>query len=319
MRAQPPGATVRVARRVSADEAGLSLAEILGAALASATGADVSRTRVRAMIAAAAVRVDGRPIRIAARRLRVGQRIDAVARLDALRSRTRTTDRPFRLGPESILYRDRWILAVSKPSGLPTHATVDEQRPSLVYHVERALGGAPVAVHQRLDRDTSGVVVFGIDPAANAGLARAFADREAEKTYLALTKASDRRPPRSFSVDAPLAADGPPARPVRVGGERARPARTDVRIREVLAGALMVEALPRTGRKHQVRVHLAHVGLPVLGDAAYGAAGGAPRLMLHAARISLAHPVTGRRLIIDCPLPADFAALLERLRHSLRR
>jgi len=140
---------------VGAGEAGRTLADLLGEALAAA-GVDVSRARVRAMIAAGAVHVDGRPFRVAARPLRTGQRVEALARLGALRPPTRATDRPFRLDPPSILYRDRWLLAVAKPPGLPTHATVDPGRASLVGHVERVLAaeGAPpaVAVHHRLDR-----------------------------------------------------------------------------------------------------------------------------------------------------------------------
>ena len=176
--------------------------------------------------------------------------------------------------------------------------------------------GETVAVHQRLDRDTSGVVLFGLAAEANAGLARAFAGRDAEKTYLALTVRPSALPPRELALDAPLAAGGPARRPVRVGGDGALPAHTRVTVREVLGDALLVEARPRTGRKHQVRAHLAHAGLPVLGDAVYGAAGTAPRLMLHASRLALAHPVTGRPLVIDCPLPSDFARFLEGLRSA---
>ena len=306
---------------MSETESGRTLADVLADALTATTGEVVPRSRVRAMIAAGAVHVDGRPLRVAARPLRAGQRVETIARLDALRPPTRSTDRPFRLGPESVLYRDRWLIAVAKPAGLPTHPTVDPARASLTGHVQRlaAAAGATVAVHQRLDRDTSGVVLFGLDPEANAGLARAFAGRRAEKTYLALTARPLRLPPREIVVDAPLAADGPASRPVRVGGDDARPAETRVAVREVLGDALLVEARPSTGRKHQVRVHLAHAGLPVLGDAIYGRAGTGPRLMLHASRLALAHPVSGRPLVIDCPLPSDFAGLLQRLRAARRR
>ena len=311
-----------MACRVSQGEAGRTLAEILGQALARVAGGEVPRSRVRAMIASGAVCVNGRPLRVAARPLRAGQRVEAIARLDALRPAVSGTDRPFRLGPESILHRDRWLLAVAKPPGLPTHATADPARPSLAGHVAGLLAAEEargvLAVHQRLDRDTSGIVLFAVDPAANAGLARAFERREVEKTYLALTARPDEAPPLRFRVDAPLAAGGPARRPVRIGGEGARPAQTDVSVREALPHALLVEARPRTGRKHQVRVHLAHAGLPVLGDPLYGDGGAAPRLMLHAVRLALAHPVTGERLVIDCPLPADFRGLLARLRSAPR-
>jgi 23S rRNA pseudouridine1911/1915/1917 synthase len=316
------GATRRIVRRVAPRDAGRTLADLLGDALASSDGARAPRSRVRAMIAAGAVRVDGRPLRVAARPLRVGQRIEALARLDALRPRAEATDRAFRLGAESVLYRDRWLIAVAKPAGLPTHPTADPARASLVAHVERLLAaeGAPcrVAVHQRLDRDTSGVVLFGLDAEANAGLHRAFAGRDAKKTYLAITARPAALPSGELRVDTPIAAGGPPNRPVRVGGEGARPALTDVAVREVMADALLVEARPRTGRRHQVRVHLALAGFPILGDSLYGRGRAAPRPMLHAARLALAHPVSGRPLVIVCPLPDDFARLLGRLRAPRR-
>jgi 23S rRNA pseudouridine1911/1915/1917 synthase len=307
---------------VTQAEGGLSLAEVLGAALTPLVGREVPRSRLRAMIVAGAVRIDGRVIRVGARPLRPGQMVEALARVEALRPPAEATDRPFELTPAAVLYRDEWLFAVAKPAGLPTHATADRSRPSLVGHVERFLaesaGPGTVAVHQRLDRDTSGVVLFATAPAANAGLSRAFASREAEKLYLALTARPDPLPPPAFAVEAPLDESGPARRPVRAGGGAARPARTEVAVREQLRGALFVEARPRTGRKHQIRVHLAHAGLPILGDPLYGDGDTAPRLMLHAARLVLTHPVTGGSLAIECPLPPDFSALLSRLRAARR-
>jgi 23S rRNA pseudouridine1911/1915/1917 synthase len=311
-----------VRRRVTGAEAGRPLAEVLAAAVAPVIGREVPRSRLRAMIVAGAVRVDGRVVRSGARPLRAGQTVEAFARVDALRPPAEATDRPFELTPAAVLYRDEWLVAVAKPAGLPTHATADRSRPSLVAHVERFLaesgGPGAVAVHQRLDRDTSGVVLFASSPAANAGLARAFDGHEVEKVYLALTARPNRLPPAAFVVDAPLAAGGPARRPVRAGGEGARPARTEVAVRETLPGALLVEARPLTGRRHQVRVHLSHAGLPILGDPFYGDASAAPRLMLHAARLVLRHPVTGEALSIECPLPPDFGGLVSRLRATKR-
>ena len=153
------------------------------------------------------------------------------------------------------------------------------------------------------------------------GLARAFSGRAVEKTYVALT-----RPTRDRCLDEGSACRhrsrlrGPAAaRRVTVGGEGAKPAETEVVVREVLADALLVEARPLTGRKHQVRAHLAHAGMPILGDPVYGDAGGrAPRLMLHARRLALPHPLTGQPLAIESPLPADFEAVLARLRSAGR-
>ncbi|HEX9187118.1 MAG TPA: RluA family pseudouridine synthase [Vicinamibacteria bacterium] len=314
-------------RRVAPAEAGLRLADVLARWLPGAASHPVPMARVRALVAAGAVRVNGAVVRVAGRPVRAGQLVDAALRLERLRSRAAGTDRPFRLTGASILYRDDVLLAVDKPPGLPTHATADPSRPSLVGHVVEHLRGAAapyVGVHQRLDRDTSGIVLLATDPRANAGLARAFEGRQVEKTYLALTARPLRLPPRRLRIDAPLATSGAgeadargPRGRVTVGGPRAKPARTDVVVREVLASALLVEARPRTGRKHQVRAHLAHAGLPVLGDPLYGDGRGPARLMLHASRLSLPHPVTGRPLVIESPLPPDFEAALARARGKL--
>jgi 23S rRNA pseudouridine1911/1915/1917 synthase len=258
--------------------------------------------RVRALVAAGAVRLNGEVVRSAGRPVRAGQLVDAALRLELLRSRATGTDRRFRLTPRAILYRDDVLVAVDKPPGLPTHATADLSRPSLVGHVAEHLRGAEaayVAVHQRLDRDTSGVVLLATDPRANEGLARAFAGRQVEKTYLALTARPSPLPPRRQRVVVPLGA---------------KPAETELVVREVLEGALLVEARPLTGRKHQVRAHLAHAGMPILGDPVYGDGRRAPRLMLHALRLALPHPLTGRPLVVESPLPPDFEAVLARLR-----
>ncbi len=303
----------------------MRLADALAQWLAEALGGPVPMARVRALVSAGAVRVDGEVLKGAGRPVRAGQRVEALVRPELLRPRAERSDRPFRLTARAVLFRDDFLLAVDKPPGLPTHPTADPGRPSLVGHVDRHLratgGGAYVGVHQRLDRDTSGVVLFAIDPRANEGLARAFAGREVEKTYLALTARPGAPPPRRLLVSAPLEARGAGALPhVRVSGARAKPAETEVVVRETLADALLVEVRPLTGRKHQVRAHLAHAGMPILGDPLYGDAGGrAPRLMLHARRLALRHPLTGEPVVIESPLPADFEAVLARLRSGTRQ
>jgi len=310
--------------RVAPSQAGRRLADVLASWVGEALGRPVPMARIRALVAARGVRVNGEVPRTAGQPVRAGQRVEALVRPELLRPRAIATDRPFRLTSSAILFHDGALLAVDKPPGLPTHATADPSRPSLVGHVERFLREAAsrpyVAVHQRLDRDTSGVVLFAIDPRANEALARAFSGRAVEKTYVALTARPAAAPRRGLRVSVPLSAPGPKGgRRVAVGGEGAKPAETAVVVREVLAQALLVEARPLTGRKHQVRAHLAHAGMPILGDPVYGDAGGrAPRLMLHARRLALSHPLTGEPLAIESPLPADFEAVLSRLRSAER-
>ena len=316
------GRSERFRWRVAPSQAGLRLADVLASWLEEALSRPVPMARVRALVAAGGVRVNGEVPGTAGRPVRAGQRVEAVVRPELLRPRATASDRPFHLTSRAVLFRDGALLAVDKPPGLPTHATADPSRPSLVGHVERFLlemgAGTYIAVHQRLDRDTSGVVLFAIDPRANEGLSRAFSGRGVEKTYVALTARPAIVPRRGLRVSVPLSAPGPGGgRRVSVGGEGALPAETEIAVLEVLADALLVEARPRTGRKHQVRAHLAQAGMPILGDAVYGGAGGrAPRLMLHARRLALPHPLTGQPLMIESPLPADFEAVLAWLRST---
>jgi 23S rRNA pseudouridine1911/1915/1917 synthase len=295
---------------VTRAEDGRRLDELVREKVTDALGRAPSRSALRRLIMAGAVQVGGRPLRSPGRPLAAGQRLEIrveVERLEPLRD----ASAGFRLTRDVVLFRDGVLLAVDKPAGLPTTPTADPARPSLVGAVREYLAaGQPGAdppylgVHQRLDRDTSGVVLFAADPRANAGLARQFEAGEVEKTYVALTARPSRLPPAAWEARGP------------VGG---REARTRFHRLEVLSGGLLVQARPSTGRKHQIRIHLAEAGLPLLGDGAYGgpprAAGvEIPRVMLHAARVRLRHPLSGEPLSIESALPADFERALKALR-----
>jgi RluA family pseudouridine synthase len=209
---------------------------------------------------------------------------------------------------------------VDKPPGLATHATADPSRPHLTglvtaHLVARGHPAPYLGVHQRLDRDTSGVVLFAKAAAANPGLARAFAGREVEKTYHALTTLPAVPAPSRWRVRGRLAPSGK-RRMVTVesGGQEAE---TGFHLLESHPGGLLVEAAPRTGRKHQIRVHLAEAGMPILGDEVYGSPSPqAPRLMLHAFRLGLPHPLTGEPLVIESSHPRDFEDALSRMRRA---
>jgi 23S rRNA pseudouridine1911/1915/1917 synthase len=259
---------------------------------------------------AGAIRAGGRPLRAPGRVLEAGTHLTLELRPELVHRGPAVVS----LDETRILYEDDALIAVDKPPGLPTVATADPARPHLVGLVERLLAtrareaGTPPAlgVHQRLDRDTSGVVLFVKDPAANADLGAQFAAHRVEKTYLALAA----RPPRL------------PAGPWRTedGAEaETRAAVTDFEVVEAWPHGVLVEARPRTGRKHQIRRHLSAAGMPILGDAAYGGdRRDAPRVMLHAARLQLRHPLTGARLTVSSALPPDFQAQAARLRSRPR-
>lgn len=213
----------------------------------------------------------------------------------------------------SELYRDAFLLAVNKPAGLPCHPTGDGGANALDLVAARLQeksgdAAAPILLH-RLDVDTTGVLLFALDPGANYALARQFAEREVSKVYLALVAGS---PPESFSVANQLK----PGRRGRIqavtsGGQTAE---TSFATLARGTGFALVEARPRTGRTHQIRVHLSGAGFPLLGDLIYG---GPPALrvhgeilpagrhLLHAGTLSFRHP-GGAPMTLSAPLPDDF-------------
>ena len=202
-----------------------------------------------------------------------------------------------------VLFEDEWLIAVDKPSGLPTHQTKDPARQSLARLVERRTGG-PVFVHHRLDAGTSGVVLFVKAPEANPPLARSFAAREVDKTYIALVQRPPIDWPTTFTLDSPIAILKNGTARVDASGV---PALTHVRVLDRSRDRVLIEAKPVTGRKHQIRVHLGSAGAPIVGDTRYGpAAAAASRLLLHAERLEVDHPIAGKRLVITSPRPADF-------------
>ena len=205
--------------------------------------------------------------------------------------------------PLRVLYEDESIIAVDKPAGLTTHGNKDADRPSLIGMVERRVGHR-VFVHHRLDAGTSGVVLYAKVPEANASLARSFAGREVDKTYVALVVRPPIDWPSEMTIDTPILVAGNGSVRVDRGGI---PAETRLRVLERRADVLLLEVKPVTGRKHQIRVHLASLGAPILGDVRYGGPP-ADRLMLHAERIQLDHPLTGSRLVVSSPRPEEFGA-----------
>jgi tRNA pseudouridine65 synthase len=213
--------------------------------------------------------------------------------------------------PLEVLYRDAEILAVDKPSGMLVHRGWGRASTALVDLVRELVGQDVVRPAHRLDRGTSGVVLFALDVATARALAALLEAGAVEKRYLALVRGEA---PESGVVDHPI--------PRSEGGARV-PAVTEIRRIAAVEAApralSLVEARPRTGRLHQVRRHLKHIGHPVIGDANYGKGAinreiaahyGLARLALHAASIAFDHPRTGARIEISAPLPGDLAGPL---------
>lgn len=210
-----------------------------------------------------------------------------------------------------ILHQDERLLVVDKPAGVLVVPGRGEGRAApLARTLGEALGLRLFVVH-RLDRETSGVLVFAKDAETHRALCALFGGREVLKTYLAAVAGRWGRP---RLLDQPLRQFGSGRSGVSQGG---KPSATEVREVEAFGSAAsLVEAKPRTGRRHQVRVHLYAAGHPVLGDTLYGKPGElskrAPRLMLHASQV--AFTLGGKPFAAQAPLPADFSAFLARLR-----
>lgn len=270
----------------------------------------ISRGEARRALETGGVFVDGRRCKVASRGVHPGQRIEV-----NLQEGGRASEPLAPLERSRLLYLDDDLLAVDKPPGVPSQPTLVTDQGTLPELVS-ALVGAPVTLVHRLDRDTSGVTVFARNHLAAAALTEMFRAGAAEKFYVALTT----RPPcpAEGRIEAPLGKD-----PTRSGLRRViasgEAAATRYRTLAEGPGIALVEARPETGRTHQIRVHLAHLGAPLLGDARYGGPRRVgerevPRVMLHAARLNLAHPIHGIPLRFEAPVPGDLrevgAALL---------
>ena len=286
-----------------------------------------SRARIQAWIRKGEVRVDGEPRR-QRDTVRCGQEITITASAPAVTTGDRAEDIPL-----DILYEDEALLVVNKPAGLVVHPGAGNPRHTLLnalLHHAPELGQIPRAgIVQRLDKDTSGIMVVARTQESHTYLVSRLAQRRIRRQYLALACG---RLTAGGSVDAPVG---------RHHGDRTRmavvatgrPAVTHYRVIERFQAHTLLRVLLETGRTHQIRVHMAHLHHPLVGDPVYGGRrmipGGVsaavreavqafPRQALHACELSLAHPLTGAEVSWTAPLPADINSLLHVLREQPR-
>ena len=274
--------------------------------LAAAT--PLSRRRARLLIGEGAVRRNGEVVRMQGKALAAGDVVD----LSAAELGDFT---PWTPPPVDVLLDDGWIVAVNKPAGVLSQPA-EGMRGAAELAMDEWLGlrlawqeGRPpfLRLVHRIDRNTTGVLLFARRAEATAPLAKAWREGRVERGYLAIVEGEPAW--ESREVEAPIArvAGGAWRFEVSPRGERAA---TTVRVRSTANGIALVECLLRTGRTHQARVHLAHLGHPVVGDRLYGSSRDAPRPLLHAAWLALPHPRDGAMTRIEAPLPADFASWL---------
>ena len=279
-----------------------------------AEGAGVSRSRAGELVTSGAVSVDGRAER-KSYRVAAG---DVVVIVEPEESPP--------AAPEGVrvLFEDDDVLVVDKPAGVVVHSAPGLREGTLVDALRAA--GHPLAaaagedrpgIVHRLDRDVSGVLVVAKTDAAYSALTAAMSRREIERTYIALVSgvpSVDRA-----KIDAPIGRD--PRHPTRMAVlPEGRASVTWFRVSERFDGASLLEVRLETGRTHQIRTHLAAIGHPIVGDAAYGRDRSLARRLslqrpfLHARRIAFAQPATGEPVVVESDLPADLVRALEEVR-----
>jgi 23S rRNA pseudouridine1911/1915/1917 synthase len=285
---------------------------------------DWTRSQVQRLVREGLVRVDGRVARKAGEAVEPGRRITVRAVRAELRAEAENL-------PLEIVYEDADLAVVNKPAGMIVHAGAGVKSGTLVNALLHHLGGAerlsaaggalrPGIVH-RLDRMTSGLVLVAKNDFAHRALAAQFKSREVRKTYVALVHG--RVAKERGEIVRTVGRDPRKRIKMKAGGLRSREASTDYRVVRRFAHFTLVEAHPRTGRTHQLRVHLASIGHPVTGDTLYGAPTrikiGATtrdtlaRTFLHAAAIEFQHPRLEKPMKFEAPLPQELDDFLQLL------
>jgi len=280
---------------------------------------DETRSRWQSLIHAGLVQVNGRAVMRAGYRLRAGDRVRGDIPAAA----------PSTLLPEAIpleiVFESQDLMVVNKPAGMVVHPGPGHPGGTLVHAAlahDPDMGGVggeirPGVVH-RLDRDTSGLILLAKNDKTHQFLQRLFKEHAITKTYLALVEAIPATP--SGRVEASIGRDPRNRQRMTImAGAKGRAAVTEFRTLETFGQRALLEVSPLTGRTHQIRVHLASIGCPVLGDTVYGRRRlglSVERQMLHAWRLSLPSPSGAEHWSFEAPLPEDFVHVVEQLRRG---
>jgi 23S rRNA pseudouridine1911/1915/1917 synthase len=271
-----------------------------------AMAGEFSRSHLQGLIAQGHVRVDDVPSTAPARKVLAGQHLS----VDLVPTAQSRAFRPEAL-PISIVFEDDALMVVDKAAGMVVHPAAGNWSGTLLNALlahHRAAAALPRAgIVHRLDKDTSGLMVVGKTLAAVTGLSRAIAAREVSREYLALVHGQVG--PAAFNIEAPIGRD-PQSRVRMAVLASGRAARTDVVVLACGQGCSALRCKLHTGRTHQIRVHLASRGHPLVADPVYGGrpALGMTRQALHAERLAFVHPIAGTLLSFEASAPADLAS-----------
>lgn len=277
----------------------------------------LSRTRAKEIVKACAYRADGT-------RRRASELVRAGEVVLLVRTRFKEPDAPREL---PVLYEDAAVVAINKPAGLPVHPSATYHRNTVSFILRELHGDDCPRIAHRLDRETSGMLLCARNLDVERTLKQSFESRRVQKTYLAITRGE--MPDDTGTIDMPMARPDEGLHLLMEVREDGSPAITEYRVRERRAGHTLVELFPHTGRQHQLRVHLAALGHPIVGDKLYGPEReepfleyietgmtdaltkrlGHPRHALHAHRLEIAHPAGDGTLSLEAPLAPDLVQL----------
>jgi len=300
----------RVNWRIEASPGGIRLDVALAGKLS-----DVSRSMLQELIREGAITVDGK-------KYKPSQKLHGN---ELVVCEIPDYEAPPTLTPTSmnfeILFEDKHIIAVDKPSGLVVHPGAGRERECVVSavlsHTDLCPVGAPnrPGIVHRLDKGTSGVMILAKSRQAYQKLVKMFAARELAKEYLSIVQGKLEN--QSGRIEIAIERDRLHRKRMQAtAADRGRMAITTYQTEEILKGSTLVRVRIETGRTHQIRVHFAYLGHPLLGDVLYGGRRwqGKPTHFLHSAKLQLMHPITGEALILEAPLPAAFRQALHDLR-----
>ena len=287
-------------------------------------GGKISNGKIRRLIVAGAVYVDGVQRRISSWKLKKGSSVEVHLDEEKFFYEKTPDDVECRITDADVLYEDDFLIVVNKPAFIPTEGTVVKDRFSMhsavveyLWSRNPSLRNPPYAgIMHRLDRETSGVLLFTKSRTVNAAVHDMFESHKAVKTYRAVC--SENRPgsvSKSFTVENHIGRVSPKSARCRIGlldeSKGGQYARTDFTVAAKKDGLVYVDCTLHTGRTHQIRVHLSLSGLPIVGDELYGGKKGFDenrgRIMLHARSLTFPHPVSGETIAVEAPMESLFS------------